>query len=85
MSEPTATTLTADAFEALQTGAPKDQVAAKMFHAAVLLSVEQIGIVATMDGILAVLSCLAEEFPREFACVRFIHSNDVPNSAMAQA
>lgn len=73
--EPTATTLTADAFEAWKAGAPKDQLAAKMFHAAVCLSLEQIGVVPTIDGIIAVLACLAEECPGEFAALRLMHSD----------
>jgi hypothetical protein len=85
MSEPTTAALTADVFEALQAGAPNDQLAAKMFHAAVCLSVEQIGLVPTIDGILAVLACLAEEFPREFAAVKFMHSNNAAHQHWPQA
>lgn len=80
-----ATTLTDDAFEAWRAGAPKDQLAAKMFHAAVCLSVEQIGLVPTIDGILAVLACLADEFPREFKAVEFLHSKNVPSEHWPQA
>jgi hypothetical protein len=68
-------TLAADAFEAWQAGAPKDQLAAKMFDAAVCLSLEQIGVLPTIDGIIAVLAFLAQEFPREFAGVQLMHSN----------
>jgi hypothetical protein len=87
MSEPeqTASTLTAEVFEAWKSGLAHDQLAAKMFQAAVCLSVEQIGPLRTIDGIVAVLACLSEEFPGEFASLRIMHGKNLPHQHWPRA
>jgi hypothetical protein len=41
---------------------------------AICLSIEQIGLLRTIDGLLAVLKFFSEECPGEFAALRAMHS-----------
>jgi hypothetical protein len=50
-----------------------------MLNAAICLSVEQIGLLKTMDGLFCVLSVLSEGFPREFETLRFMHTPHLTN------
>jgi hypothetical protein len=71
----TAMTVAAEAIAAFEAGASKDQLASAMLSAAVCLSVEALGMLATIDSLFDVLKVLAQETPQEVAALRRMHSN----------
>jgi hypothetical protein len=64
-------------------GAPKDQLAAKCFDAAICLSFEAIGPIATIEGLLAVLAMLREECPKAFAAIEALHKVELEQCGQA--